>query len=254
MKKMLLILLGVLFVSSTAYAQHVGPGVPAKNWIGNIATPNFGMGYSYAQAEWDGIELETQQAYAHFGAVFGDISTPYYEVFLRLGAADLESDEIFDLDAYGLNSDNYDGGTDPMYAVGIKGEFAHRRIFGWGAVLQAMYVDSFEDSISGNYLDTDYKTELSLENYWEVELAFPIHARIQDSYIYLGPLFYHSTADVIAEVDVLDLSVAVEGDTDEDHNVGAVGGVALRIQNVNIELEAKYKSDFSANALVTWTF
>ena len=254
MKKFLFFLFGFLLFSGTSYAQHIGPGVPAMNWIGNIATPNFGIGYNYSQAEWDGIEIESQQAYAHFGAVFGDISTPYYEVYLRLGAANLESDDIFDLEGYGLNSSRYDGDTDPMYAVGIKGEFCHRRIFGWGGVLQAMYVDSFEDSISGNYLDEDYKAELSLENYWEVELAFPIHAKINNGVVYLGPLFYHSTADVVAEIDVADITVTVEDDADEDHNVGAVGGVAFRFSNVSLELEAKYKSDFSAGALLTFTF
>lgn len=230
MKKVVMILVGVLFLSGIAYAQQIGPGVPAKNWEGNIATPNFGIGYSFTQAEWDGVDIESNRVYAHLGAVFGDQSTPNYEVFLRLGAADLEDD------------DDFDGGTEPMYAAGIKGQFYQGRVFGWGGVLQALYMNSFDDDMQLNGQSVD----ITIEDVWEVELAFPVHAKINNGLIYLGPIFYHSTADVVVN--------GFEDDIDEDHNVGAVGGVALRFQNVSIELEAKYKSDISAGALLTFTF
>lgn len=235
MKRLVLILAGVLAFSGISYAQHIGPGVPAKNWVGNIATPNFGLGYHFTQAEWDGVDIESHRIYAHLGAVFGDRSTPRYEVFLRLGAADLDAEDDG-------GSINFDGDTEPLYAAGIKGRLYQGRIFGWGGVLQGLYINSFADTVPVN----GQPTNIAIEDLWEVELAFPAHAKIYNGLVYLGPVFYHSTADVIM--------AGFEGDFDEDHNVGAVGGVAMRFLNVSIEVEAKYKSDLSAGALVTFTF
>ena len=233
MKRLVLILLGLMVFSGNAYAQHIGPGVPAKNLQGNVATPNLGIGYNYYQAEYDGVEFEGNQIYAHIGAVFGDVSTPNYEIYARIGATDVEDDDGFESD------------FEPMYAAGIKGVFYQGQTFGWGGVLQGLYVDSFDDSINVDGQEVD----IELQESWEVELAFPIHAKINNGLVYLGPVFYAATTDVVAE----DIS-SIEGDLDEDHNVGAFGGVALRFDNISVEIEAKYRSDFSAGALVSFTF
>ncbi len=232
MKRFFLALVGVLVFSGISYAQNIGPGTPARNFPENISTPNFGIGYNFNQAEWDGFDIESQRAYAHFGAVFGDIATPYYEVFCRLGAANLEFDD-------------FDGGAEPLYAAGMRVEFKQGRIFGWGGVFQALYMNSFEDSIQIEGESYD----VTLEDNWEVDVAFPIHARIPNGLVYLGPVYYHSTSDL-----TLNGPIPFEGNIDEEHDVGVFGGVALRFRNVSLELEAKYKSDISAGALLTFTF
>lgn len=227
MKRLVLVLLGLMVFSGIAFAQHIGPGVPAKNLQGNIASPNLGVGYSFWQAEFDdGVEFESNQIYAHIGAVFGDVSTPSYEVYARIGGADIKDDEDFDSD------------YEPMYAAGIKGVFYQGQTFGWGGVLQGLYVDSFKDSIEVDGQAVDIKLDKS----WEVELAFPIHVKINNGLVYLGPLLYAATTDVVAE------DSEIEGDIDEDGNLGAVGGVALRFDNISLEIEAKYRSDISAGA------
>ena len=233
MKKLALVLLALMAFSGMAYAQHIGPGVPAKNQQGNVATPNLGVGYNYYQAEYDhGVELEGNQIYAHIGAVFGDVTTPSYEIFARLGAADVEDDEDFESD------------FEPMYAAGIKGVFYQGQTFGWGGVLQGLYVDSFDDSINVD----GQKVDIELQESWEVELAFPIHAKINNGLVYLGPLLYAATTDVVAD------DSEIEGDIDEDGNLGAVGGVAFRFDNISVDIEAKYRSDISAGAFVSFTF
>ncbi|MDT8440884.1 MAG: hypothetical protein RQ723_04400 [Desulfuromonadales bacterium] len=251
-------LAGVLAFTCTGYAQNIGPGVPAKNWPGNIATPNFGIGYHFSQAEWDGFDVEGQRIYAHFGAVFGDQSTPNYEVFLRLGAANGEVDNYFDLRDRGLGSEDFESDFEPMYAAGIKGEFYQGRVFGWGGVLQGLYINSLKDDYKRQIGGIDFKVSVDMEDYWELELGLPIHARIPNGLLYLGPVIYHSTADGIltvrADDGVSSLSLQTEENIDEDHNVGVFGGVVLRLDNVSLELEAKYKSDISAGALLTFTF
>jgi hypothetical protein len=233
MKRLVLVLLGLMVFSGIAYAQHIGPGVPAKNQQGNIATPNLGIGYSYYQAEYDDdVDLEGNRIYAHIGAVFGDVSTPSYEIYARIGATDVE------------DGDDFESDFEPMYAAGIKGQFYQGQTFGWGGVLQGLYVDSFKDSIEVDGQEVDVKLDKS----WEVELALPIHARFNNGLVYLGPLLYAATTDVVAE------GSDIEGDIDEDGNLGAVGGVALRFDNLSIEIEAKYRSDLSAGAFVSFTF
>ena len=64
----------------------------------------------------------------------------------------------------------------------------------------------------------------------------------------LVQFFYSATTDVTSS------NFQDEGDLDEDNNLGAFGGVALRFNNISIELEAKYRSDLSAGALVTLAF
>ncbi len=257
MKKMVGFLLGFLLLPGLCWAQNIGPGVPVKNLPGKMASPNFGIGYAFHQAEWEDADFEGHRVYGHFGAVFGDESTPNYEVFLRVGLASLEVDlGNFDGRNYKFKSD-----TEPMFGVGIKGMFYQGEVFGWGGVLQGLYIDSFKDSIT--LVDTDLnaraRLNLTLEKYWEAELAFPIHARLnKDSLVYFGPMLYGSGADAVANVLVeagdLALGGNFEDKTDEDKIIGIFAGLALRFENVSFELEAKYKSDLSAGALLTFAF
>ncbi|PLX76930.1 MAG: hypothetical protein C0614_09820 [Desulfuromonas sp.] len=233
MKKLVLLIIVSMALSGFAYAQQVGPGVPPPNLPGKMASPNFGVGYYFQQAEFEGLAFEEDRIYAHLGAVFGDASTPNYELFMRIGGATLEEENGFD------------GSGEMTYAAGIKGEFYQGTTFGWGGVLQGMYVDSYEDSVQvGNQ-----EVNLALEKCWEVELAFPLHARFRKALFYMGPLFYSATADVASEA-----FFSNEGDIDEDHNVGAFGGLVIRGKQVSLEIEGKYRSDMSGGAMLSFTF
>lgn len=233
MKRLVLVLLGLMVFSASSYAQQIGPAVPAKNLPGNIATPNLGVGYNFRQAEYGDVNIEEQRAYAHLGAVFGDESTPNYEVYMRLGAASLEADGGYESDA------------ETMYAAGLKGEFYQGETFGLGGVLQCLYVNSFKDSTQVN----NQEVEIILKKNWDVEMALPVHIKASNWLFYVGPVFYHAATRVTAE------AISQQGNgIHEDHNTGAVGGVALRSERISVDLEAKYRSDFSVGALVTFTF
>jgi hypothetical protein len=232
MKKLVLVLIGMMAFPSISSAQQIGPGIPANNLPGHVATPNYGVGYNYRQAEYDNFEIEEHRVYLHLGAALGNEVTPAYEVFLRLGAATLE------------DGDDFHGGVAPMYAAGMKAEFHTGKTFGWGGVIQGLYIDKYEDRVhSGNQ-----QFDLSLEDNWDLELAFPVHAKINHGLVYLGPVIYHSSADVVAKA----ISQS-ERNVTEDRDVGVFGGVVIRSKNVSVEVEGKYKSDFSVGALVSFT-
>lgn len=232
MNRLVLALLMIMAFPGISSAQQIGPGIPAANLPGHVATPNLGVGYNFRQAQYDDVEIEEHRAYLHLGAVFGNEITPAYEVYLRLGAANLEDD------------DGFEGGVAPMYAAGMKSEFHSGETFGWGGVIQGLYIKSYEDGVQVGNQEID----LSLDNNWDLELAFPVHAKINKGLVYLGPVIYHSTADVVSEA-----ISQQNGNIDEDHYVGVFGGVAIRTKKVSIEIEAKYKSDISVGALVTFT-
>lgn len=236
MLRLLLTLLAVFSLVSYANAQHIGPGTPVENIPGKTASVNVGVGYNYVQSEWDpddfssgDIDFEQNQAYLHIGAVFGDAVTPKFEVFARVGVADFEDDDDYDFDA----------DEEAMFAVGLRSEFYQGQIFGIGAVFQGAYIDSFDDN------------DINIENIYEIELGVPVQAKVNDFLFYLGPVVYRATADL--EVDFPG-GYEDETDLDENNNVGGYGGVAWRHGQWSLEVEGKYRSDFSAGGFVSFAF
>jgi len=242
-----------VFVScvSFAQAQHLGPGTPIANVSGGIASPNLGIGYSYIKSKWDvedinvgDIEFEQNQVYAHIGAVFGDTSTPNYEVFARIGFADFDADD-----------GDFEGGTEPIYAVGMRTEFYQGQIFGIGGVLQASYIDSFHDSGTYSFEEESIKVSQSIERIYDVELGIPIQAKAGDiALFYFGPVVYLTGADMDLKATDGIVSVSVDTEIEENKNVGVYGGLALRTGNMSFEVEGKYKSDFAVDALISFAF
>lgn len=249
MKRLVLTLLVVVSCASFANAQHIGPATPAVNISGGVASPNVGVGYSYVQSEWDvdgggDVEMEQNQAYAHIGAVFGDESTPNYEVFARIGVADLEDDDDLDFDA----------DEELMFAVGMRNEFFQGQVFGIGGVLQVSYIDSFDDSTTLLLGGTAFDLTTTIENVVDAELAFPVQVKANNALFYFGPVAYISTANLDLKVSNGFASVSDDTDIDENHNLGAYGGLAWRTENISFELEGKYKSDLSVGGFVSFVF
>ena len=242
-----------VFVScvSFAQAQHLGPGTPIANVSGGIASPNLGIGYSYIKSKWDvedinvgDIEFEQNQVYAHIGAVFGDTSTPNYEVFARIGAADFDSDD-----------DDFKGDTEPFYAVGVRNEFYQGKVFGIGGVLQASYIDSFDDSTTYNFEGESIKVRASIERIYNVELGVPVQAKAGNNVLfYFGPVVYLTGADMDLKATYDNVSVSFDTDIEENNNVGVYGGLVWRTGNMSFEVEGKYKSDFAVDALISFAF
>jgi len=243
MKISILAIMGIVFFSGISYAQHIGPGVPPKSLDEFSYSPNFGIGYNYHQAKWDGVDggegfdSEQNRIYAHFGAVSGGEYDPGFEVYVRLGVVSMESEENSE-----LGFQEFDGKTGIMYALGMKGELYQNEseTIGFGAALQGLYIDSIEDG------------DIKFENDLEFDLAFPIHTKINKFLFYLGPVFYYSSADI--SYDNINSTESVDDTIEEDRNIGAFGGLVFRMRNISLEIETQYKSRLSAGALVTYTF
>ena len=249
MKRLILTFLVVVSFASFANAQHIGPATPVVNISGGVASPNVGVGYSYVQSEWDAddlgggdVEMEQNQAYAHIGAVFGDESTPNYEVFARIGVADVEDDDDFDFEA----------DEELMFAVGMRNEFYQGQVFGIGGVIQVSYIDSFDDNTTILWGGTAYDGKISIENVVDAELAIPVQVKANNALFYFGPVGYISTADI--NFKGTDGFKTDDTDIDENHNLGVYGGLAWRTGNISLEFEGKYKSDLSVGGFVSFVF
>lgn len=293
MKRIFLAIFVFVSCVSFAQAQHLGTGTPTANISGGIASPNLGVGYSYIKSKWDvddiklgdveisfggfvtslgdidissdgfevslgdiepllnkikigvsDIEFEQNQAYAQIGAVFGDTSTPNYEVFARIGFADFDADD-----------GDFEGGTEPIYAVGMRTEFYQGQIFGIGGVFQASYIDSFHDSATYSFEGESLKVSQSIERIYDVELGIPVQAKAGDNALfYFGPVVYLTGADMDLKATDGIVSVSVDTEIEENKNVGVYGGLALRTGNMSFEVEGKYKSDFAVDALISFAF
>ena len=278
MKKLIVAFLVVVSFVSFANAQHIGPATPAVNISGGVASPNVGIGYGYIKSEWEvddinlgdveinfgglefdlgdiepilnsidvsvgDIELNQNQVYVHIGAVFGDESTPNYEVFARIGVADLEADD-----------GDFDGDAEMIYAVGMRNEFYQGQVFGIGGVLQASYIDSFDDSTTLSVDGETFKAKASVESMYDAELGLPIQAKINNGILYFGPLVYLSGADMDFKVSNDIASISFDTEIEEDRNFGAFGGLAWRTENLSFEVEGKYRSDFTVGGLFSFVF
>ncbi|MDO3378438.1 hypothetical protein [Geoalkalibacter halelectricus] len=218
MKRAIFFLSFVFFCASSAFAFNLGPATPSADH-GEV---NLGIGYFYKQAEWDGnIDIEQNRVYLHIGYGMGIEDEPRWEAYLRLGAADFEAN-------------GFDSGLKPAFAAGVKGAFYEGRCFGWGMVAQGAYFSKWRDRGVG------------VEDAWEIELGFPFQAQLNPAIFYAGPVVYHTQAKASSGLGETSLN--------EKNNVGVFGGVRLDLGPIGLEVEAQYKSDVSAGALLSFQF
>ena len=141
-----------------------------------------------------------------------------------------------------------------IYAVGMRNEFYQGQVFGIGGVLQASYVVSFSDSTTLSIDGETFKARASIESIYDAELGIPVQAKFNNALLYLGPVVYLSGADVDFKVSNDLGSISFDTEMEENRNVGVFGGLAWRTGNISLEIEGKYKSDFSVGGLFSYVF
>ncbi|HKK01290.1 MAG TPA: hypothetical protein VJ955_03900 [Desulfuromonadales bacterium] len=231
MKKFVVTLV-LLLAGTPAMAQHIGPASTTARDL----KPIVGVGYDYYQAEWEGVDVKENRPYVQVGVGGGMADEARYELYLRLGAADLTIND------HGGNK--FNGNFQPFAGGGVKINFLRSDIpWGLGLVAQGAYFGMWDDEVNG--------VKVKIRNAWEVEGAIPLEYKFKPFTVYAGPVFFHEQAQGTAGA----LGVVVKDNhITEDNDFGAFGGIAVQFGDMRLEAEVQQKSDTSFGGLLTYSY
>ena len=245
MTKKLVLVMGLLcFIGSTAIAiDFMGPPTA------ELKEGQWDIGFIYSRTERDleisglGVkitkEVETNRYYANIG--YG--LTDYWELGIKLGAADAEEDSL------GL-----DFATDFAWSWNTKITFASDENVDWGALFQMSW---FETDDSGVYnltglgmgAATAAKMELDIS---EIHIAIGPTLKREGWKLYGGPFVYLVDGDLDATVAGAKFGLDVEEDSAFGGYVGASFDVA---ENTNLAIEfAAVSNGWGLSTGIFWEF
>jgi hypothetical protein len=213
---------------------------------------------------WDEAEIEQNQIYVEGSYGFFDGA----EVFLRVGVADVESDEAF------LFGSDFDDSFGVFGTLGVRMVRNITDIWGVGAYAQGSVYSTYEDEktelvnlllLNGTVI-TDVPVTQKIETdsaSWEINLGVALQANVDIITFYAGPFVYwQRIPDVVGTISIDDARVVtapltVESSTgyQEDVNGGGFAGIALNVGNgVRVQIEGQLRSRLSAGGSVGFSF
>jgi hypothetical protein len=161
-----------------------------------------------------------------------------WEMFLRVGAADLDAEGLFDLP--GTATEDFSGSYKFFGTLGFRGEFYKTPSFGIGAFLQGSY-----------FSDTD-KTDSDQSNYefksmYEIDLGLDIHGKVGPVLLYTGPFAYTFRGELRdTDVSVSPSQLLATTDFREKNWFGWFGGARMPFsENFYGNLEGRYQSGWA---------
>jgi len=173
--------LGCLFLG-TALAGEFGATAPyTKEGQFSMA-----LGYSYmdSKIKFDDAagtgksEQEFTQNQFYLEGGYGFVKD--WEMFLRLGAADLKADGAFVDSALPGGTEDFSSGYKFFGTLGFRGEFYKTPSFGIGAFLQGTYFSEYDDTDAE---DSKY----TIKSMYEIDFGLDIHGKAGPVLLYTGP-------------------------------------------------------------------
>jgi len=264
MKKMCLIAVALIMLSSGfVYADPFGPAEPAakegKFTLGvgyflyqeklKPADDTFSAAGAVATDFWQKTTVWSNQAYVQ--ASYGLLKN--WEVFARLGAADLRAKETFDYVAY---ADDFRGDYQAFGTLGFKGILFNTKSFSIGPILKASYYSDYKDSATGTIAGTKIDMSYNIKDIWDVNLGLAFQAKINNVVLFAGPFVYWKNAKV--DLDITITGTGTFSDSvkyESENNVGGFAGVRIPItKNFMLDVEGQYTNQFSGGAAIVYQF
>lgn len=271
MKKAVLILaLAALFFTCTAAsATQFGPFTPAAQEE-NVAV---GLGYFYFSDKWEAEDsgwedIKLKQHRVYLQAAYGFMED--WEVYLRIGGADMKADDVFT-----LGESEFDGDMKPFGTVGLRGAMEITPAISIGPFVQISRYSDYDDKRSSSFtLLSDLSDpalgvilpagtytvseQLDIKDAWDVSAGVGIQGNIGKATLYAGPFLYWSRAEV-EETLILTgpLSGTLRASTDYESksNIGGFAGVRIPLaRGLLLDAEAQLRSEFSAGLSLTYAF
>ncbi|MHC4121963.1 MAG: hypothetical protein ACYSSI_00185 [Planctomycetota bacterium] len=230
MKKGKLLLVIVVLLCNTAYGlAPLGPPTT------DLAKGQYRIGLDYAYSEADLEEsilgatytlkdVESSMVMANLG--YGLVDN--CQVFLRLGAADVELEDF------------YDSGYKFAYGLGTKVNLAQNEQFSWGTIFQINWSDT-EDSILGVNIEADW---------YEIQIAFGSTYKYQEGWLIYGGPFLHF---VEGDIDYKGLGST---DLEEESKFGGYIGTQIDLAgNSSFFVEYQFTGDaYAVGTGISWKF
>jgi hypothetical protein len=222
-----------------------------------LATPHFAI-------FWDDFELEQNQFYLQGSYGFYNGS----EVFLRIGAADVETDDSF------LFGTEFDDDYKVFGTLGVRLVKQITDIWGVGTYAQGTIYSTYEDEATEmvdilllpNTLITDVPINQRIETdnpSWEIYIAVALQAKVDSVTFYAGPFVnWLNIPDVKGTITISDpryvlqpISVVSRTDYDEHSSFGGFAGITLMAgEKIRIQVEAQFKDRIAAGGSVGFAF
>jgi hypothetical protein len=206
------VLIGLLFASNVFGLDYIGP--PRAD----LKQGGVGIGFNYSYSRED-VEFRGQLLGWPTKATFEDVeSNKYYgnmtfgladylNVFVRLGAADVDYDDL-----------SFDASPDPYWGYGIKATFYEHGALAIGGIGQMNWISIDDDALFG-ILETEYDA-------YEIQIAIGPTLDMGGWFLYGGPVYYILEGDFESK-DVF--GKVLSGDINEDSQWGGFLGAQLSI-------------------------
>lgn len=248
-----------LVMTGLASAGQFGPTEPTAN-PGKFS---LGIGYFWEDTKWDVFDtsLRTQSHQVYLQGSFAP--TKNFEIFGRLGGANLETkDTDFD-----FKDDANLFGT-----LGLKVMFYQDKIFGLGAFAQGTYhfedykdSDSFAgaDVINGIPVNTFGTVDYKIKDYYDVQAGISGQIKCQNFIVYGGPFVYFGRAKLegngiatgTTPFGTVTLLFDDSETMEEKTTFGGFLGVKIPFtKQLGLTLEGQYRDEFSGGAYLSYSF
>ncbi|NIQ93451.1 MAG: hypothetical protein GWN87_04035 [Desulfuromonadales bacterium] len=215
----------IVLIGTSSLAQQIGPA----STLARHHEPNFGLGYTDHEAEIVGVDVEQTRVYLHVGMGIGYPEEPQMEIYLRLGGADLETENL-------SGSSNFNGDFEPFVGAGFKANFVRRELpLGIGIVAQGARFAKWEDEVDG--------ITVEVEEFWEFEGAIPVEYEFLNFTVYGGPVLSYVKGDVDPA-----------GDVEDGDSFGVFGGASYSFGRWGLQAEVQDKTGTSLSGLLTYSF
>jgi hypothetical protein len=249
----------IVLLTATAQAGQFGPPEPEAQ-AGKVS---FGLGYFYSAETlkpsndtyidqpnfWQKSTFVQNQAYIQGNYGF----MKDWEIYGRLGGADLRSDEIF---YYTNSKEDFRDNIQPFGTLGIRGVLYRSGIFAVGPFVQASYFFSdYKDSSSGVINGVNVFQSYTAKNMWDLNVGISAQAKYQGALFYVGPFFHMKRADAELQIRSATNFFSDSVTYKEDTYFGGFAGVRVPVtKNISLGLEGQYTNKVAAGASVSYSF
>ncbi|MCI0498877.1 MAG: hypothetical protein L0Y36_04235 [Planctomycetales bacterium] len=203
----------------------------------NITIEGFNLG------DLDVDEIEIQRYYATFGYGLDD----RWEIYAKIGGADLEQDDI-----------SFSSDADLAYGWGTRITMNQSKEVDWGVGFLMSWFGADEDYSGSSESDT-YKTSFDIDAY-ELQVAAGPTFKMQGWDLYGGIFYYMLEGDIDAKETGTDggvpYSLTGTADMEEDSNVGGYVGTLMHLtKNIDAMVELAFVSDgWGVGGGIGWKF